>query len=218
LLRPIEFQVVHVTVAGRHQAGVSLGEVRDLRQEVFETDPNFSELVLALDGLIAQPNLHEQAKDRMSGQGKFLMGIYDNHSSKRDLSGLMYAEAKDRQPDRSFSFVRAGTWLRESRIQADRRERVEHYLVDMALQDVDGGLDIGIPVNRLTRVVPFYPTRTDKTDGYIIGHERELDAIRSLPFPVAVRKAMASAARAVHRSELAVYGGQPVNGDVPANS
>jgi hypothetical protein len=218
LLKPIEFQVVHVTVAGRNQAGVPLGEVKDLRQEVFETDPYFSELVLALDSLVAHPRLHEQAMDRMYQQGKFLMGIYDNQSNRRDLSGLLYAEAKNQQPDKSFSFVRTGTWLRESRVQPDRLERVQHYLVDMALQDINGGLDFGVPVNRLTRVVPFHTTRTDKAEGYIIGHERELDAIRNLPFPIAVKKAMASAARAVHRSELVVYAGQPVNGDVPDKS
>lgn len=201
-----------------NQSGTASEEIEFLRQEVIESDPDFTELVSAMDIVLDNANEHGEIVGQMRDEGKYLIGISPTRGSSGDLDtigGLFYAEGEDRGGDHAFSIVRMGAWMSPSRISEYTRESLREDLVDMSLADAGAGrkLFIPVPVRRLTRVLPFHPASEAESEGYVYGHEKELDQIRNLDVPKSLGNVLTLAMSAWHESELR-HDGAPRFGEV----
>jgi hypothetical protein len=200
----VECGAVNVFVAGRHDSGfpngVLFNELEELRDEVVATDPGFTELVVALDATIAEPGLHNKIIEKRRKQGQFLIGISTEPGfDMYNLGGLLYAEGSKPNPDKSFSVVRMGTWIRQSKVLSHMQERMRKSLIDMSLQPVGEHIRFGVPVNRLTKVEPLHPYANEKP--FVFGHVKELEAVAGLEVPERLKNLLAFVTRSWHGSE-----------------
>ncbi|HUC87686.1 MAG TPA: hypothetical protein VMR95_00875 [Candidatus Binatia bacterium] len=197
--------VLNVFVAGPDSSeinlGTSFGELEGLRHEVIATDPEFTELITALDETIAEPSLHEEIIKRRRAQGRFLLGISAGHGFyMEDLGGLLYAEGVPTNPDNSLSVVRMGTWIRQSTVPSHEQESTRKALVDGSLYDVKGGKQSGIPVNRLTVIRSLHPKIGEKP--VVFGYQKELESVGKLEIPQPLKNLLLYTMGSWHRSEL----------------
>ncbi len=188
-------EALEATAAELEQAPEGLSPMRAALREIIN---NGSEDV---DGLV----------DRFKSQGRFMLGIengiaHDHFNAPFD--GLFYAEAEQPQDDGAFSIVRMGIWISKERAEKKHydEQSLRMSLLDMSLDEVtpEEKDDIwGVPVSRETKIIDTSSSSGLLPDGYIFGHVKDMESIRSLDVPESLKNLIAELVNVWHESEQA---------------
>ena len=190
--------------------GLPAEHLRQLRDEVLAEPRPIQEMADALDVVReATPMLDQDPNDVLRQSGQFLIGIsVDGSMVDEELDGLLFAQGEELRDSGAFSVVRMATWVRQKARHSGMPDReISRDLVLLGLEDVAGDeyeqdAPWGVPVEQTTRIIPLYPSDSERPEGYLYAHRADFEAIEGLTLPNELRRVFANVAAGWYEDEL----------------
>lgn len=192
--------------------GYSQEQFEWLQAQVAADLPYAGELRDALESLKGQnPG---QGIKALRKAGKIVLAACNDESSP---VGLLYAEE-----DPSFTMVNIGTWVLPKGIETPEgfrfynntlRREVREDLVSVALNqnEEDGDPLLGLPVKRLTTIVPLWDQDGEGLHEYVYGQEQDIKAVSALDIPFGLKETLLTRTAQWHEAERVIAESLVVN-------
>ncbi len=99
-----------------------------------------------------------------------------------------------------------GTWISKERAdkRRDDEQSLRKALIDLGLREVKPDKEDrtwGVSVSRETRIKSFNPTPGEPEDGYVYGHRKDFEAIKTLEVPDDLKDLIASLVDSWHKAK-----------------
>lgn len=201
------------------------GSTREaLQRTVQSMEEEFADIrvIDAVNTVIRHDGPRRDVMDEFRQQGKYLFGTHASmgpmRGADKPFDAVLYAEASEQVISGEFSVVRLAGWMRKSveerKFYNDRN--IMQVLVDLCLDDRDrdeDGRSWGVPVGRMTRVMPFMNAgEAFRATGanavpiatpYVYGHEKDRRALAKIDVPEDLKAILTLAMGDYHVKSLA---------------
>lgn len=147
----------------------------------------------------------------LRSEGITLMGAhYDRQQDAPE--GLMFAQGFPAEAD-AFTVVRVGLWiaaagevvpLTKRTMHPRTRDEIRKFFLSAGLSDGtegENGHRWGVPVERMTTIVPLHPQEGDIQERFRYGHRKDLLAIASLDLSDELKGEISTTVRKYHERE-----------------